>query len=108
MYGGVKMATAKQIERLKDMYEILYNEMDFGTIGKKKFYTVDEASKLISLNNDIYWGIIDDGQCTVRQYAMLTKIAGRKPNIQRCYISFTQAVEWINKYNKVSAKVKAA
>lgn len=102
------MATTKQIERLKDMYSVLYTEMDFGTIGKKKFYTVEEASNLIALNNDIYWGIIDDGQCTVRQYAMLTKIAGRTPNIPRCYISFTQAVEWINKYKNVSTKVKAA
>jgi hypothetical protein len=94
------MATAKQEERLNDMFEVLDTEFDYGTIGKKKFYTSQEAYKLIGLNNDIFWGIMDDGQCTVKQYNQLTAIAGRKPKLERWTISFTQAVEWLRIYNK--------
>lgn len=94
------MATAKQEERLNDMFEVLDTEFDYGTIGKKRFYTSQEAYKLIGLNNDMFWGIMDDGQCTVKQYNQLTKIAGRKPKLERYCISFTQAVEWLRKYNK--------
>lgn len=95
----IKMATKKQIELLKNMYNVLWTEMDWGTIGKKKAYTIKEASKLIKLNSDIFWGIMDDGQCTVRQYAILTKIAGRKPKLDRCHISYFLAVEWIKEYS---------
>lgn len=96
------MATAKQEERLNDMFEVLDTEFDYGTIGKKRFYTSQEAYKLIGLNNDMFWGIMDDGQCTVKQYNELTKIAGRQPKLERHFISFTQAVEWLRKYKKVS------
>lgn len=92
--------TTKQQERLKSMYEVLDTEFDFGTIGRKKYYTSSEAYTLISLNSDMYWGIIDDGQCTVRQYNLLTKIAGRKPKLERCYITNFQAITWINQYTK--------
>lgn len=96
------MATAKQTERINDMLEVLDNEFDYGTIGKKRFYTSQEAYKLIGLNTDLFFGIMDDGQCTVKQYNELTKIAGRQPKLPRHYISFTQAVEWLRKYKKVS------
>jgi len=92
------MATAKQEELIKDMINVLDTDFDYGTIGKKKFYTSQEAYKLIGLNNDIFWGIMDDGQCTVKQYNQLTEIAGRKPKLERHHISFMQAVEWINQY----------
>mgnify|MGYP001586051447 CR=1 FL=1 len=94
------MATVKQEERLNDMFEVLDTEFDYGTIGKKKFYTSQEAYKLIGLNNDMFYGIMNDGQCTVKQYNTLTAIAGRKPKKERHHISFMQAVEWINEYSK--------
>ena len=96
-------ATAKQMELILDMYRVLDTEMDFGTIGKKKSYNVSEASKLIFLNKDIYFGIIDEGQCTVRQYNALTKIAGRVPNIPRHLIGYSTAFEWIKKYSRKAA-----
>lgn len=97
------MATAKQTQRINEMLEVLDTEFDFGTIGKKSFYTSQEAYKLIGLNTDLFFGIMDDGQCTVKQYNILTKIAGRQPKIARNYISYTQAVIWINQYtSKVS------
>jgi hypothetical protein len=94
------MATPKQMELIKDMLDVLDNEFDFGTIGNKKFYTGKEAYEIIGLNKDIFFGIMDDGQCTVKQYNILTRIAGRKPKYPRHLIGFTQAVEWINKYTK--------
>jgi len=93
-------ATKKQAELILDMYRVLDTEMDFGTIGKKKFYTTSEASQLIKLNKDIYFGIMDEGQCTVRQYNQLTAIAGRKPKLPRYLIGYTTANEWIRKYSK--------
>lgn len=94
------MATSKQTERINDMLEILDTEFDYGTIGKKRFYTSQEAYKLIGLNTDLFFGIMDDGQCTVKQYNILTEIAGRKPKLERHHISYTQAVEWIRQYTK--------
>jgi hypothetical protein len=96
------MATAKQEKRINDMLEVLDNEFDYGIIGKKKVYTSQEAYKLIGLNTDLFFGIIDDGQCTVKQYNQLTAIAGRKPRLERHYISFKKAVEWLKQYQKVS------
>jgi hypothetical protein len=96
------MATQKQTELINDMLEVLDNEFDFGTIGKKKFYTGKEAYELISLNVDMFFGIKDGGQCTVKQYNQLTKIAGRKPKYERHLIGFSQAVDWINKYKKIA------
>jgi len=99
------MATQKQTELINDMLDVLDDEFDYGTIGQKKFYTGKEAYELISLNKDIFFGIIDDGQCTVKQYNILTKIAGRKPKYERHLIGFTQAVDWINKYTKKGVAV---
>jgi len=93
-------ATKKQIEMIKDMYRVLDNEFDFGNIGKKKTYSRKEASQLIGLNKDIFFGIMDEGQCTVRQYNELTKIAGRQPRLPRFLIGFTTANEWIRKYSE--------
>lgn len=95
--------TNKQKELINDMLDVLDNEFDYGTIGQKKFYSSKEAYELIALNKDIFFGIIDDGQCTVKQYNILTKIAGRKPKYERHLIGFTQAVEWINKYTNRKA-----
>lgn len=92
------MATVKQEERLNDMLEVLDNEFDYGNIGQKKFYTSQEVYKLIGLNTDIFFGIMYDGQCTVKQYNILIKIAGRKPKLERHHISYMQAVEWIKQY----------
>jgi hypothetical protein len=92
------MATAKQTELMNDMLEILDTEFDYGTIGKKKFFTSQEACKLIGLNHAEFWTIMDEGQCTVKQYNQLTSIAGRKPKKERHHISFMQAVEWIKQY----------
>jgi hypothetical protein len=94
------MATTTQTELIKDMLNVLDNEFDYGDIGKKQFYTGKEAYNLISLNKDMFYGIIDGGQCTVRQYNILTKIAGRPPKYERHLIGYTQAVEWINKYTR--------
>jgi hypothetical protein len=92
--------TKPQAELLKSMNEVLAQEFDFGTIGKKARYTNYEAGKLISLNCEIFYGIIDDGQCTVRQYNKLTEIAGRTPKQPRHMISFYEANKWIEKYSK--------
>jgi hypothetical protein len=92
-------ATDKQINLINDMKKVLDNEFDFGTISNKETYTVREASKLIWLNKDVYFGIIDEGQCTIKQYNELTRIAGRKPKIERYLIGFTQANMWIAKYS---------
>jgi hypothetical protein len=92
--------TNKQRELLRDMFEVLDNEFDFGSIGKKRFYTNNEASKLINLNKDMFFGIMDEGQCTVFQYNQLTHIAGRTPKLPRYLIGFTQAAEWIKNYKK--------
>jgi hypothetical protein len=92
--------TKPQAELLKSMNEVLDNEFDFGNIGKKARYTNYEAGQLISLNKDIFYGIIDDGQCTVRQYNKLTAIAGRQPKQSRHMISYYEANQWIEKYSK--------
>ena len=97
----MKSATKKQVELIKEMYWVLSNEMDFGKIGKKSSYNIMEASKLIKLNKDMYFVIENEGQCTVRQYEKLSKIAGRKPKLDRYLIGFTTANEWIAKYSKV-------
>lgn len=98
-------ATEKQLTLINDMKETLDNEFDYGYINpNKKVYTSKEASQLIFLNKDIFFGIIDEGQCTVKQYNRLTQIAGRQPKLQRYLIGFTQANEWIKKY---TAKVAA-
>jgi len=94
--------TTKQAELMKSMNEVLAQEFDFGTIGKKKQYTGQEAYKLISLNSEIFYGIIDDGQCTVRQYNKLTAIAGRAPKQPRHMISYYEANQWIEKYSKTN------
>lgn len=92
--------TTKQRTLILDMYKVLDTEMDFGTIGKKKQYNGKEVYEIISLNKEAFYGIMDEGQCTVRQYNILTKIAGRKPKYERHLIGFTQAQIWIDKYNK--------
>ena len=94
------MATQKQTELINDMLDVLDTEFDFGTIGKKKFYTGKEAYELIGLNIDMFFGIKDGGQCTVKQYNILTQIAGRKPKHERHLIGFSQAVDWIKKYQR--------
>lgn len=92
--------TIKQLELLREMRSTLDNEFSFGTIGKKKFYTNKEASTLISINYINHFVIIDEGQCTVKQYNILTKIAGRKPKLKRELIGFSTAVEWIKLYSE--------
>lgn len=92
------MATAKQLDLIQHMYDVLDTEFNFGTIGQKRFYSVPDASELIQLNSENFYNIIDAGQCTIKQYNELTKIAGRKPKFERWQIGFAQAVEWINKY----------
>lgn len=98
-------ATKKQMNLIDDMKKVLDTEFDYGHINiNKKVYTSKEASILIYLNKDIFFGIVDEGQCTVKQYNILTKIAGRKPKLERYLIGFTQANEWIKKYTvKVAA-----
>jgi hypothetical protein len=96
--------TKKQYDLIKNMYQVLDTEFDFGHTGKKGKYTVQEASKLIWLNKDIYFGIVDEGQCTVKQYNQLTEIAGRQPKLPRHLIGFTQAIEWLEQYGKKVAK----
>ena len=95
--------TIKQKNLLRDMLDTLDTEFDFGTIGRKSSYTNKEASELISLNKDMFFGIIDDGQCTVPQYKELTRIAGRKPKLERYLIGFSEAVIWIKKYGQRKA-----
>lgn len=92
--------TSKQKELLISMREVLDHEMDYGRFGEKEVYSNYEASLIIKLNEDLFFGIINDGQCTVRQYNTLKKIAGRKPKRERHEISFVQAVDWIKKYSK--------
>jgi len=92
--------TKKQCNLLKEMYLVLDTEFDFGVIGKKKTYSSQEAFKLIGLNKDLFYLIIDEGQCTVRQYNELQKIAGRKLKKERHFLSFQQAAEWIKEYGK--------
>ena len=93
--------TIKQKELIVRMYKTLSKQFDFGTIGKKsmKKLTVNEASELIKLNQDLFWVIENEGQCTIRQYETLTKIANRSPKIERKFITFIQAQRWINEYS---------
>lgn len=98
------MATAKQLDLIQSMFDVLDNEFNFGTIGKKKYYSVPEASELIQLNSYEFYSIINAGQCTPRQYNILTKIAGRVPKYPRHLIGYTQAIEWINKYKNTNRK----
>lgn len=95
--------TIKQKTLLTDMFRTLDTEFDFGTIGRKSSYTNKEASELISLNKDMFFGIMDEGQCTVKMYNELTRIAGRKPKLERHLIGFTQANEWIKQYGQRKA-----
>lgn len=92
--------TNKQRDLINDMLEVLDTEFNFGRLGKKKDYSTKEAYKLISLNKTDFFGIIDEGQCTVKQYNELTRIAGRTPKLPRHLISNTQAIEWIEKYTR--------
>jgi hypothetical protein len=92
--------TSNQKDLINDMLEVLDTEFDFGTIGEKKDYTSNEAYKLIGLNKSCFYGIMDEGQCTVKQYNILTKIAGRAPKLPRYLIGFSTAEEWIKKYTK--------
>ena len=95
--------TLKQKTLLTDMFGALDTEFDFGKIGRKSSYTNKEASELIGLNKDMFFGIIDGGQCTVPQYKELTRIAGRKPKLERHLIGFSEAVMWINQYGQRKA-----
>jgi len=92
--------TVKQAKLLKEMYEVMDFGMDFGKIGKKKQYTNWEASQLISLNQDIYYLITSEGQCTFRQYKKLWVLAGRQPKLERHMITYNQAQKWIDEYSK--------
>ena len=94
------MATAKQLDFIQRIIDVLDNEFDFGDIGQKRYYSIQEANELITLNKDSYYDIVDSGQCTVSQYNLLTKIAGRTPKYERHHIGFAQAVEWINRYTQ--------
>lgn len=96
----IVLASQKQLELINDMIDYLDTEFDYGTVRKKKYYTVKEASELISLNKGLFFEIIDCGQCTPKQYNLLTKIAGRKPKWERHEIGFIQAVQWIKEYYK--------
>lgn len=96
------MATQKQLNLIQNMIDVLDNEFDFGSVGQKKFYSVPEASELITINRESFYNILDFGQCTVRQYNILTKIAGRKPKFERHQIGYSTAVDWIEKYYKKS------
>lgn len=93
-----KMMSVPQAELLKQMYEVMDYGFDFGTIGKKKKYFAWEAHKLIDLNQDIYYLITSEGQCTFRQYRKLWELAGRKPKIERHMITYRQADKWIEQY----------
>ena len=95
--------TKKQAELINNMIDILDTEFDYGLIQKKDTYTHDEVSKLIFLNKDNFYGIIDGGQCTVKQYNKLTAIAGRKPKLERHLIGHFEASQLIKKYSKISA-----
>jgi len=94
------MASQKQLELINDMIDYLDTEFDYGTVKKKKYYSCKEASELISLNKDLFYQVIDCGQCSPKQYNLLIKIAGRKPKFERHEIGFTQAVQWIEQYYK--------
>lgn len=95
-----KMMTVPQAKLLKEMYQVMDFGFDFGTIGKKKQYFAWEASKLISLNQDIYYLITSEGQCTFRQYRKLWVLAGRQPKLERHMITCRQADKWIEEYSK--------
>ena len=92
-------ATKKQVEIINDMRDVLDNEFDFGSIETKSNYSIKEASELIKMNKDIYFGIMDEGQCTVRQYNELTRIAGRAPRLPRYLIGYSTAIQWIREYS---------
>lgn len=100
-----KMMTVKQAQLLKEMYQVMDYAFDYGTIGKKSKYYAWEASKLISLNQDIYYLITSEGQCTFKQYRQLTEIAGRQPKQKRECISNYQAHNWILQYSKKNEKL---
>ena len=94
------LASQKQIELINDMIDYFDTEFDYGRVAKKKYYSCKEASELISLNKDLFYQIIDCGQCSVKQYNLLTKIAGRKPKYERHQIGFSTATQWIEQYYK--------
>jgi hypothetical protein len=94
--------TSKQKKLIDDMIDILDYEMDYGTIGKKSWYTPKQAYTIIGLNKDLFFSCVEDGQCSPKQYRQLTEIAGRTPRIERHHISQVQALEWIREYGKVS------
>jgi hypothetical protein len=96
----IALASQKQMELINDMLEYLDTEFDYGQIKKKKYYSCKEASDLINLNKDLFYQIIDCGQCSPKQYNLLTKIAGRKPKFERHEIGFSTAAKWIEQYYK--------
>ena len=98
------MATHKQLDLIKNMLDYLDTEFDFGNIGKKNYYSIPEASQLIKLNKDLFYSIINDGQCSPRQYNELTRIAGRKPKFERHEIGFSTAAQWISQYKNTNRK----
>jgi hypothetical protein len=94
------LASQKQLELINDMIDYLDTEFDYGTIKKKRYYSCKEASELISLNKDFFYQVVDYGQCSPKQYNLLTKIAGRKPKYERHQIGFSTAAQWIEQYYK--------
>jgi hypothetical protein len=111
------MASAKQNVLIRDMIEVLFTEFNFCKLRgielrtedsedktleliKDRNFDVSEASKLIKENSYEYYTLLNAGQCTVKQYAILAKIKGRTPKFKRHYISYTQACDWISTYSK--------
>jgi len=104
----MKIMKAKegQLNLLRSMIEDLDTEFDYGSMKFTRLedLSIKQASNLISLNKDLYYLCLDEGQCTPRQYNVLKHIAGDRLKTPRYLIGHIEAQNFINKYRKIANK----